>query len=129
MELPLRDMDDLQPLFAVALLYVVGLVILRLFLWPAIQDLRKRNLLGRLLHVLANLMVRLFILGGIALAGFWALFVLGLDDNLFQFLGEVPDMEIGEINLVIPGVLLLLLILLWFFAIKPALAFFRSTRK
>jgi len=129
MDLPLRDMDDLQPLFAVVLLYVVVLVILRLFLWPAIQDLRKRNVLGRLLHFLGNLMVRLLILGGIALAGFWALLVLGLDDNLVDFLGEVPNIEIGEINLVIPGVLILLLLLLWFFAIKPALAFFRSTRK
>jgi hypothetical protein len=129
MDLPLRDMDDLQPLFAVVVVYVVILVILRLFLWPAIQDLRKRNLLGRILHVLGNLMLRLLLLGGLALAFLWSLWVLGLEDNLVDLLVDLPSLELSEINLVIPGVFILLLILLWFFAIKPALAFFRSTRK
>ncbi len=129
MDLPLRDMDDLQPLFAVVTVYLVILVVLRLFLWPAIQDLRKRNLIGRLLHFLVNLMVRLLLLGGLALSFFWALWILGLEDNLVDFLVQLPSLEVGEINLVIPGVFILLLILLWFFAVKPALAFFRSTRK
>jgi hypothetical protein len=129
MELPVRDIEELQPFFAVVLLYVVVLVVLRLFLWPAILDLRRRNLLGRLLHFIGNLMVRLLLLGGLALAGFWALWVLGLEDNLIDFLVELPSLEISEINLVIPGLFLLLLILLWFFAVRPALAFLRSSRK
>jgi hypothetical protein len=107
----------------------VVLVVLRLFLWPAILDLRRRNLLGRLLHFIGNLMVRLLLLGGLALAGFWALWVLGLEDNLIDFLVELPSLEISEINLVIPGLFILLLILLWFFAVRPALAFLRSSRK
>lgn len=129
MDLPLRDIDELQPLFAVGLLYVVVLVVLRLFLWPAILDLRRRNLLGRLLHTIGNLMVRLLLLAGLALGGFWALWVLGLEDNLIDFLVGLPSLEIREINLVIPGLFILLLILLWFFAIRPVLAFFRTTRK
>src|SRR5687767_254311 len=126
MDLPLRDVEELQPFFAIAILYLVVLVVLRLFLWPTVLLLRERNVLGRLLHFLGNLMLRLFILGGMVLAGFWALWILGLEDNLIDFLVELPSFEIGEINLVIPAVFILLLILLWFFALRPALDFFRS---
>jgi hypothetical protein len=128
MDLPLRDIDDLQPVFAAVLLYVVVLVVLRLFLWPFLMGLRKRNFLGKLLAFLATVLLRVLFLGGLALAAFWALWVLGLEEGLVNFVVEIPNMNFEDINLIILGAFVLLLILLWFFAIRPALGFLRSRR-
>ncbi len=133
MDLPFKGLDRLEPFLAAVALYLLALVLLRLVLWPALIALRERNFLGRLIAVIGNLLVRLFLIGGLLLGGLWALWVLGLQDNLVNFLEDIPNLDLGEINirsvnLVIPALFILLLILLWFFAIRPALSFFRTNR-
>ena len=133
MDLPIKGLDRLEPFLAVVALYLLFLIVLRLVLWPFLLALRQRNLLGRALAFVGNLLLRLVAIGGLLLTGLWALWVLGLQEDIVRLLENVPDLDLGDINVptinwVIPVLFILLLLLLWFFAIRPALAFFRTNR-
>lgn len=133
MDFPITGLDRLEPFLAVVALYLLFLILLRLVLWPFLLALRQRNLLGRTLAFVGNLLLRLIALGALLLMGLWALLVLGLRQDMVRLLEDLPDFDFGDINAptvnwVIPLLFLLLLILLWVFAIRPALSFFRTNR-
>lgn len=118
-DLPIRGLDDLEPLAAYVIIYIVFLVVLRLFVWPNILAIRKRNFLGKLLGVLSLVLARMLLFGFLLIGFFWSLAILGWEDEFYDGLADLPDLVFGNLGVIIPGSLLLMAIVV-FLVIRPA---------
>lgn len=115
---PVRGMEELQPLLAYLFIYFIVLVLLRLFLWPALMAILRRRTLPRLLGLLATILLRLAAFGLLVLGFLWSLAVLGVDERFYDFLRDLGDIEIPYLG-VIPIIVLILGIIIYF-VIRPA---------
>lgn len=118
-DLPIRGLDDLEPLAAYVIIYIVFLVFLRLFVWPNILALRKRNFLGKLVGVLSLVLARVMVFGLLLVGFLWSLAILGWEDEFYDALTDLPDLVFGNLGIVISGALLLLIVVV-FMVIRPA---------
>lgn len=110
---PFTGLEQLRPLCGAGLLYLVLLVVLRLFLWPNLQRARRPGALQRFLSRIVSIVVFLGFVGLLLLAtlvGFASLtgsdLALSLDLEQLQ-----PDNISPRLALLILGVLLLLALL------------------
>lgn len=125
-DLPIKGLEPLEPLLAYLLVYLLGLAVLRLFLWPLLSMLLFRR--GPLLARTASLLLTRLAAGGLVLGAIgWSLAALGLDDWLFDLLEEVPTLDLATIG---PIVLffLFLLGLVYLFVIRPVWNHIRASR-
>lgn len=90
-DLPIRGLDRLSPLFAYLIIYLVILIFIRLVLWPLLLKLRSRGTIGKIIRFLIPVLMRLAIFGGLFLSFLWALSELGLAEGLYEsFLDALP---------------------------------------
>lgn len=119
-ELPfVHSLSRLSPLVAYLVFYLVGLMFLKLFLIPFIENMRRKDTLAKALKTLALVVQRLMVFGLLLLGFLWALEELNLADGFYNMLGNIPDFTLPSTEVTISGVLLAFLLLIYF-VIGPA---------
>lgn len=128
-ELPfIHGLDELSPLVAYLVLYLVGLMAFKLLLVPFVERIRKKDTLKNGLGTLGLVAQRLMVFGLLLLAFLWALEELGLADGFYNMVGRLgrvgrvgnlPDFTLPSLEVMILGTLISLLLFIYF-VITPA---------
>jgi hypothetical protein len=125
-DLPIKGLEPLAPLLAYLIVYLLGLVLLRLFLWPLITTLLFRR--GPLLARTASLLLARLAAAGLVLgAAVWSLAALGLDELFYDLLEDTPDLDLATIAPIFLF-FLFLFALVYFFVIRPVWNHFRPSK-
>lgn len=125
-------LDELFPLLAALIIYLVFLFFLRLYFLPNFEEMKKKSVLKPALNSLKQVLQRLAVFGLLLLGFFWALEELGWADDFYDAIPNInipnspniPNMPNLDLNgpswqVTIPGVLIVLLLLMYF-VIAPA---------
>ena len=112
-------LDELSPLVAYLLIYIVALMFIKLFLIPFVEKMRKKDTLKKGLGTLGLVLQRLLVFGALLLGFLWALEELDLADQFYNTVGNLPDFTVPSTEVTISGMLIGLLLLIYF-VITPA---------
>ena len=115
----IHGLDELSPLLAYLLIYIVALMFIKLYLIPFIGTVQKNSKLNQYLHTLGLVAQRLMVFGLLLLGFLWALEELGLADGFYNTVGNIPDFTLPSTEVTISGMLIALLLLIYF-VITPA---------
>lgn len=112
-------LDELSPLVAYLLIYIVALMFIKLFFIPFVEKMRKKDTLSKGLGTLGLVLQRLLVFGALLLGFLWALEELDLADRFYNTVGNLPDFTVPSTEVTISGILIGLLLLIYF-VITPA---------
>jgi hypothetical protein len=93
---PFNGLEPLTPLCAMGALYIVGLVVLRLYLLPTIDAIRKRSKLKTYVHKAAFSLEQMLFYGLLLAAFLFGVLVLfgeGLFDIFFDLDANDPEVQ------------------------------------
>ncbi|MBA3531541.1 MAG: hypothetical protein H0T73_06415 [Ardenticatenales bacterium] len=113
-DLPIRGLDSLTPLLAYLIIYLVILVIFRLFLLPLLLSFGRRGTIRKMIHFLIPVIFRTLLFGGLILGFIWALAELGVGadfyDTIQDALPTVPPVAVigGLAFLFVAGLIVVL---------------------
>ena len=115
----IHGLEELSPLLAYLLIYVVVLMFLRLYLLPNISAIRKNSPLKGHIHTLMLVLRRIAVFGFLLLGFLWALEELGVADEFYNTLMRIPNFQLPSTNIIISGLLILFAIVAYL-VIAPA---------
>ncbi len=112
-------LDELSPLVAYLLIYLVGLMFVKLYLIPFINKMKEKDTLSKGLNTLSRVVQRILVFGLLLLGFLWALEELNLADGFYNKVGNIPDFTLPSTEVAVSGTLIGLLLLIYF-VITPA---------
>ena len=106
----IHGLEDLSPLLAYLLIYIVLLMFVRLYLLPAIRTISQNSPLKGYIQSLSLVVRRIAVFGFLLLGFLWALEELGWADEFYNVLTNIPEFEVPSTNVMISGLLILIAI-------------------
>ena len=103
-------LEELSPLLAYLLIYIVLLMFVRLYLLPAISTISQNSPLKGYIESLLLVVRRIAVFGFLLLGFLWALEELGWADEFYNVLTNIPEFEVPSTNVMISGLLILIAI-------------------
>ena len=112
-------LEELSPLLAYLLIYVVVLMFFRLYLLPTMTVMRSNSKLNDYIQTLFLVLRRIAVFGFLLLGFLWALEELGWADEFYNTLMSIPNFQLPSTNIIISGLLILFAIVAYL-VIAPA---------
>ena len=103
-------LEELSPLLAYLLIYIVLLMFVRLYFLPAISTISQNSPLKGYIQSLSLVVRRIAVFGFLLLGFLWALEELGWADEFYNVLTNIPEFEVPSTNVMISGLLILIAI-------------------
>ena len=103
-------LEELSPLLAYLLIYIVLLMFVRLYFLPAISTISQNSPLKGYIQSLSLVVRRIAVFGFLLLGFLWALEELGWADEFYNVLTNIPKFEVPSTNVMISGLLILIAI-------------------
>ena len=112
-------LEELSPLLAYLLIYIVLLMFVRLYFLPAISTISQNSPLKEYMESLSLVLRRIAVFGFLLLGFLWALEELGWADEFYNLLTNIPKLEVPSTDVMISGLLILIAIVAYL-VIAPA---------
>jgi hypothetical protein len=114
--------DQLAPLLAYLIIFFVLLLLLQTIVLPFFRSMPMNNPLANIFESLKFVILRLAFYGTLLLGVLWSLNILGLLENFLSLLDSLPSLTIPTVDVVLPGVIILLVLTFFFIILRPAFA-------